>query len=310
MKPTLLVLAAGMGSRYGGLKQMDGLGPHEETIIDYSIHDAVEAGFGKVVYIVREYFKDQMEAAVKEKYAGVKTVDGEPLEFVFVTQELDRIPARFTLNPERQKPWGTAHAVQMAAEVIHEPFLVINGDDFYGRTAFEAMAAFLKTNADAHRHAMVGYKVENTLTENGSVSRGVCVLDGSMLTGVTERTSIVKRPGGAAFTEDGGETYTFIPEGTIVSMNFWGFMPSVVEKMQSYFRDFLVKLPEAANPLKAEYYLPSIPGRMLVEGTGKVEVLPTQEKWYGMTYKEDLPGVKAAIAAMKAAGTYPDVLWR
>ncbi len=301
--PVLVIMAAGLGSRFGGNKQITPVDEHDQLIIDYSIYDAVRAGFGKIVCVIKPEHEEVFHEAIGKRIS--RSVD-----LAYAYQSLDMVPEGFSVPEGREKPWGTGHAALCAKKYLDRPFCVINGDDFYGRTAFEAMAAFLKTNAEADRHAMVGYKVENTLTENGSVSRGVCVLDGSMLTGVTERTSIVKRPGGAAFTEDGGETYTFIPEGTIVSMNFWGFMPSVVEKMQSYFRDFLVKLPEAANPLKAEYYLPSIPGRMLVEGTGKVEVLPTQEKWYGMTYKEDLPGVKAAVAAMKAAGTYPDVLWR
>ena len=201
MKPTLLVLAAGMGSRYGGLKQMDGLGPHGETIIDYSIHDAVEAGFGKVVYIVRESFKADMEKAVQAKYAGVKTVDGEPLEFVFVTQELNKIPARFPLNPERVKPWGTAHAVLMAKDVIHEPFAVINGDDFYGKESFRILGDWCRAHADTTgQYCIVGFELDNTLSENGTVSRGICAYDkAGNLTDIAEHLEIGQEADGVVY---------------------------------------------------------------------------------------------------------------
>ena len=194
MKPTLLVLAAGMGSRYGGLKQMDGLGPNGETIIDYSIFDAVQAGFGKVVYIVREYFREQMEQTVREKYSGVRCIDGEPLEFVFVTQELDKIPSRFTLNPDRQKPWGTAHAVLMAAEVIHEPFAVINGDDYYGKDSFRILGDWLREHENSRGvYSIVGFELENTLSESGGVSRGICSYDENRrLTDIVEHLNILR----------------------------------------------------------------------------------------------------------------------
>ena len=192
MKPTLLVLAAGMGSRYGGLKQMDGLGPNGETIIDYSIYDAVQAGFGKVVYIVREYFREQMETVVKEKYSNVKCIDGEPLEFQFVTQELHKIPSQFTLNPEREKPWGTAHAVLMGKEAIKEPFAVINGDDYYGKESFRIIADWLRAHENSTgEYALVGFELDNTLSESGGVSRGIGTADDSgYLTDVVEHHKI------------------------------------------------------------------------------------------------------------------------
>ena len=198
MKPTLLVLAAGMGSRYGGLKQMDGLGPNGETIIDYSIYDAVEAGFGKVVYIVREYFKEQMEEQVKAKYGNVKCVDGEPLQFEFVTQELHKIPSQFTLNPEREKPWGTAHAVLMAKDVIKEPFAVINGDDYYGKDSFKIIGEWLRAHEGKEgEYALVGFELENTLSESGSVSRGIGTADNTgYLTSVVEHHKIAKAEDG------------------------------------------------------------------------------------------------------------------
>ena len=194
MKPTLLVLAAGMGSRYGGLKQMDGLGPNGETIIDYSIYDAVEAGFGKVVYIVREYFKEQMEETVRQKYGNVKCIDGAPLEFEFVTQELFKIPSQFTLNPEREKPWGTAHAVLMAKDVIKEPFAVINGDDYYGKDSFKILGDWLRAHEDkSGEYALVGFELDNTLSESGSESRGIGTADATgFLTSVVEHHKIAR----------------------------------------------------------------------------------------------------------------------
>ena len=245
MKPTLLVLAAGMGSRYGGLKQMDGLGPHGETIIDYSIHDAVEAGFGKVVYIVRESFKEQMEQAVKAKYNGVKTIDGEPLEFVFVTQELHKIPARFTLNPERVKPWGTAHAVMMAAGVINEPFGVINGDDFYGKESFKILGDWCRKHADTKgQYCIVGFQLENTLSENGSVSRGICTYDGKgNLTDVVEHLEIAKEADGKVYGNNSvtGENHVELAAKALCSMNMWGFTPDYFAKSDKLFEAFLEK---------------------------------------------------------------------
>ena len=293
MKPTLLVLAAGMGSRYGGLKQMDGLGPHGETIIDYSIHDAVEAGFGKVVYIVRESFKDQMEAAVKEKYAGVKTVDGEPLEFVFVTQELDKIPAPFTVPEERVKPWGTAHAVLMAAEAIHEPFAVINGDDFYGKESY----------------CIVGFELENTLSENGSVSRGICSYDhAGNLTDIAEHLEIAREANGKVYGNNSvnGENHVELEAKALCSMNMWGFTPDYFTKSAEIFKTFL---QEHISEPKKEYYIPYAVDVIVKSGKGACEVLSTPSHWFGVTYKEDRPGVVAKFAELVAKGIYPSPLY-
>ena len=257
MKPTLLVLAAGMGSRYGGLKQMDGLGPHGETIIDYSIHDAVEAGFGKVVYIVRESFKAQMEEAVQAKYKGVKTVDGEPLQFVFVTQELNKIPAGFTLNPERVKPWGTAHAILMAKDVIKEPFAVINGDDFYGKDSFGILADWCRAHEKTEgQYCIVGFELENTLSENGSVSRGICSYDAKgNLTDISEHLEIAKEADGKVYGNNSanGENHVELAPKALCSMNMWGFTPDYFGKSEAIFETFL----EAnIGELKKEYYIP------------------------------------------------------
>ena len=310
MKPTLLVLAAGMGSRYGGLKQMDGLGPHGETIIDYSIHDAVEAGFGKVVYIVREYFKDQMEAAVKEKYAGVKTVDGEPLEFIFVTQELDRIPARFTLNPERQKPWGTAHAVLMAKDVIHEPFAVINGDDFYGKESFRILCDWCRSHETTEgQYCIVGFQLDHTLSESGGVSRGICFYDARQrLTDIAEHLNIAREADGKVYGDNSvnGETHVVLDEKALCSMNMWGFTPDYFDKSAAIFEQFLEK---NANELKKEFYIPYAVDVMIRGGEAGCDVLSTPSHWFGVTYKEDRPAVVAKFAELVARGVYPSPLY-
>ena len=310
MKPTLLVLAAGMGSRYGGLKQMDGLGPHGETIIDYSIHDAVEAGFGKVVYIVRESFKAQMEEAVKEKYAGVKTVDGEPLQFVFVTQELDKIPAGFTIPADRVKPWGTAHAVLMAKDVIKEPFAVINGDDFYGKESFKILGDWCRAHAASEgKYCIVGFELENTLSENGTVSRGICSYDASgNLTDVAEHLNIAREADGKVYGDNSvsGEKHVELQAKALCSMNMWGFTPDYFQKSESLFGGFL----EAhIGELKSEFYIPFAVDRIVKAGKGSCEVLSTPSHWFGVTYKEDRPGVVAKFASLVAQGVYPSPLY-
>ncbi len=310
MKPTLLVLAAGMGSRYGGLKQMDGLGPHGETIIDYSIHDAVEAGFGKVVYIVRESFKDQMEAAVKEKYAGVKTVDGEPLQFVFVTQELNKIPAPFTVPEERVKPWGTAHAVLMAAEVIKEPFAVINGDDFYGKESFKILGDWCQKHAGTEgQYCIVGFELENTLSENGSVSRGICSYDAKgNLTDIAEHLEIAREADGKVYGNNSvnGENHVELEAKALCSMNMWGFTPDYFTKSAEIFKTFL---KEHITEPKKEYYIPYAVDVIVKSGKGACEVLSTPSHWFGVTYKEDRPGVVAKFAELVAKGIYPSPLY-
>jgi NDP-sugar pyrophosphorylase family protein len=300
-KPVLVIMAAGLGSRYGGLKQIDPVDERGQIIIDYSIYDAVRAGFGKVIAVITP----EMEADFRE-VIGDRIAPFVELECAY--QRLDTLPSGFSVPEGRTKPWGTAHAVLCATPLIDGPFAVINADDFYGRTAYRQLADFLSEPHGAGEHVMVGYDIENTLTEHGTVARGVCRVENGFLTGIQERTRIEPRAGGAAFTED-GEHFTFLPNGTVVSMNFWGFQPGMLGEIEERFAGFLEKnLP--VNPLKCEYFLPSVPDRLIREGRGAVRVLPTREKWYGVTYRDDMPRVRAAIREMKQAGLYPDELWR
>ena len=310
MKPTLLVLAAGMGSRYGGLKQMDGVGPNGETIIDYSIFDAVEAGFGKVVYIVREYFREQMEQVVREKYSNVKCVDGQPLEFQFVTQELNKIPSQFTLNPEREKPWGTAHAVLMGAEAVKEPFAVINGDDYYGKESFKILGDWLRAHeGKTGEYCLVGFELDNTLSESGAVSRGVGKSDESgYLTSVVEHHKIAKAEDGKIYGDNSetGETVE-LEAKSLCSMNMWGFTPDYFEKSAAIFEKFLEK---NIGELKAEFYIPYAIDCMIKDGSGKTELLSTPSRWFGVTFKEDRPGVVAKFQELADKGVYPTPLYK
>ncbi len=310
MKPTLLVLAAGMGSRYGGLKQMDGLGPNSETIIDYSIYDAVQAGFGKVVYIVREYFKADFEKHVREKYAGVKCIDGTPLEFTFVTQELNKIPAGYAVNPERQKPWGTAHAVLMAAESIHEPFVVINGDDFYGKESFRIAGDWCREHASSKGvFAIVGFELDNTLSESGGVSRGICHYDASRrLTGVVEHHNVMIEGDGVLRGDNSvsGE-HVELEAKALCSMNMWCFTPDYFALSAAIFKDFLA---QNASELKKEFYIPLAVDSMIKAGQAVTDVLGTPSKWFGVTFKEDRPAVVAKLASLVEAGVYPSPLYR
>lgn len=309
MKPTLLVLAAGMGSRYGGLKQMDGLGPNGETIIDYSIYDAVQAGFGKVVYIVREYFLDQFKSTVERKYGNVKCTDGEPLSFEFVTQELDRIPAGFEVNPEREKPWGTAHAVLMAASVIHEPFAVINGDDYYGKESFRILGDWLRAHEDSRGvFSIVGFELENTLSESGGVSRGICHYDKNMqLTGVVEHLNIIKDASGVVSGDDSSNgNHVSLDGKALCSMNMWGFTPDYFKGSEDLFREFLSTY---GKELKKEFYIPYVVDRMIGDGDARCEVLSTPSRWFGVTYKEDRPSVVAKFASLVEQGIYPSPLY-
>ena len=299
-KPTLVIMAAGLGSRFGGNKQITPVDDAGHVIIDFSIFDAVRAGFSKVVCIIKPEMEADFRAAIGDRIAPF-------VELVYAYQTLDKLPEGYTVPEGRTKPWGTGHAVLCAADCIDGPFAVINADDFYGRGAFQAAHDFLAAERAGNEHAMVAYRVENTLTENGSVSRGVCsVLDG-LLTGVVERTKIVPREGGAAFIEDDGET--FLPAGTPVSMNLWAFQHSILDELKARFSAYLdANVP--VNPMKCEYFLPLIPNLLLKEGKATVRVLPTAEKWYGVTYSNDMPKVQSALRAMRDGGVYPEQLWR
>ena len=310
MKPTLLVLAAGMGSRYGGLKQMDGLGPAGETIIDYSIYDAVHAGFGKVVYIVREYFLEQFRQTVKEKYSKVKCIDGSPLEFVFVTQELNKIPEGFELNPERQKPWGTAHAVLMTKDVINEPFVVINGDDFYGRDSFRIAADWCRAHESSKgEYAIIGFELDNTLSESGGVSRGICSYDGDRnLVDVVEHHEIKMEADGHIYGENSITGAKVELKGKdLCSMNMWGFTPDYFSRSGEIFISFLEK---NISELKKEFYIPYAVDVMIKSGEARCEVVPTPSRWFGVTFKEDRPAVVAKFAQLAEEGVYPNPLYR
>lgn len=288
-----------MGSRYGGLKQLDGVGPSGETIMDYSIYDAIRAGFGKVVFVIRRDFETDFREKVLSKYR-----DHIPVEVVF--QSIDALPAGFKAPAERVKPWGTNHAVLMGKDVIREPFLVINADDFYGRDSFAVIGRELSAATGRGNYCMVGFRVGNTLSESGTVSRGVCTTDAEgYLTGVVERTDIARRDGRICFTGDDGQMET-TAETTPVSMNMWGFTPDYFEYSDDYFRQFLAE--NIDNP-KSEFYIPSMVNELLVTSRARVKVLDTTSQWFGVTYAEDRPSVIGKIARLVAAGEYPERLF-
>ena len=296
MKPTLLVLAAGMGSRYGGLKQMDGVGPNGEIILDYSVMDAIRAGFGKVVFVIRGSFAEQFKARINAEHYGNKIA----VEYVY--QELDKLPEGFTVPEGREKPWGTNHAILMAKDVIHEPFAIINADDFYGRDALEVMARHLETLGNAEgKYCMVGYRLENTLSENGTVSRGVCETSADgLLIGMTERTSIGRTKNGIEYKDTDGSMHPLSADAT-VSMNLFGFTPDYFAKSEKLFVDFL---KEHGQELKSEYYIPFAVNTFIHNGTATMTVLKTTAQWFGVTYKEDRPMVVARLKALHDQGVY------
>ena len=300
MKPTLFVLAAGMGSRYGGLKQLDGLGPNGETIMDYSVFDAKRAGFGKVVFVIRKSFEEDFRTIVLKKYEGV--IDTE-----VVFQDITDVPEGFTYNPERTKPWGTNHAVLMGKGVILEPFAVINADDFYGKDAFEVMAEFLRgVVGKQNEYCMVGYRVGNTLSESGSVSRGVCVVDEKgNLTNVVERTSIERKGDDIIYIDENGNEVA-IGDNTPVSMNMWGFTPDYFDYSLEDFKKFLT---EYGQELKSEFFIPLVVNNLIVAGKATCKVLDSSAKWCGVTYAEDRPEVVAKIQALIDSGVYPAKLY-
>ena len=300
MKPTLFILAAGMGSRYGGLKQLDGLGPNGETIMDYSVFDAMRAGFGKVVFVIRKDFEEDFRRVVLSKYA-----DHVPCEVCF--QGIDCLPEGFTRNPERTKPWGTNHAVLMAKDLIHEPFMVINADDFYGKESFEVMAKFLlSVNGQQGKYCMAGYRVGNTLSEHGTVSRGVCATDKmGFLTDVVERTAIESKNGHIVFPDENGNEVE-IPFDTPVSMNMWGFTPEYFEYTEEAFKEFL---KVSGQELKTEFYIPTLVNDLIKAGKATCQVLDTPAKWFGVTYADDRQMVVDKIQALVDAGVYPNKLF-
>lgn len=304
-KPILVVMAAGMGSRYGGLKQMDPVGNHGQVIMDYSLFDARRAGFETVVFIIKHEIEEDFKRLVGSRIEKVMDVR-------YAYQQLDNLPASYTVPEGRTKPWGTSHAILSAKDVIDAPFAVINADDYYGPEAYQVIYDYLTTHPDTdgmYEYAMVGYLLKNTVTENGHVARGVCVTSADgFLDSVTERTHIEKTETGARFTEDDGATWTDLSGDTVVSMNLWGFTPSFLAETENRFAAFLDKAL-VENPLKGEYFLPSVVSQLIAEDKARVKVLHSRDKWYGVTYKEDKPIVVNAIKAMTESGLYPDNLW-
>lgn len=298
-KPTLLILAAGMGSRYGGLKQVEPIGPSGETILEYSIFDAIRAGFGKVVFVIRESFADDFKKRFAEKLEG-------KIEVKYVYQELDKLPEGYLLPEGREKPWGTGHAILMAKDVIQEPFAAINADDFYGSESFRVAANFLTTQANENHYSMVGYQIKNTLSEFGTVSRGICKTDAdNNLVEITERHHIARTSGTITF-HDENETVIEVGDNTPVSMNFWGFHPSLFIHLENQFKTFLdekIQLP------KSEFYIPSVVFELIQSAQIKAQVLEADSKWFGVTYPEDKPFVVEQIKKLTVEGKYPEKLW-
>jgi NDP-sugar pyrophosphorylase family protein len=301
IKPTLLALAAGMGSRYGGLKQIDTLGPSGETIIDYSIYDAIRAGFGKVVMVIRKSIEEEFKQVFFKKY-------GSKIDIQYVLQEIEYVPEGISYHPERVKPWGTAHAVLMAADVINEPFCVINADDFYGADAFRKMASFLQQqNNEDTGYCMVGYQLARTLSDYGFVARGICnANENGFLKDVTECMQI-KRIGSVICYKDAQEINHPLPDEQTVSMNFWGFTPSYFKVLKTSFEKFI---REKGNDLKSELYIPTVMSELIKEGKATVKVLNSSAEWFGVTYKEDRSYVVDRLKTLTDAGTYPSPLWK
>ena len=298
-KPTLLILAAGMASRYGSMKQIDGFGPNGETIIDYSIHDAIKAGFGKISFIIREEFLESFKGIFEPKLKGKVETD-------YVFQSYDLKPFGIDKEIERAKPWGTAHAVLSARNQVKEPFCVINADDYYGYDAFEKMVQFLTTEASDSQYSLVGYQIDKTLSDYGSVSRGVCEVDAKGdMTEVNERTEVYfKEDGSVAYKDATGEHP--LPSDTRVSMNFWGFTPAVFKQSEEMFRKFV---DANENNPKSEFFIPLVADELIKSGTASFKVIPTDSKWFGVTYKEDKPIVQKSISTLVENGTYPSNLW-
>lgn len=300
MKPTLFILAAGMGSRYGGLKQLDGLGPSGETIMDYSVYDALRAGFGKIVFVIRKDFEQEFRDKIISKYEGHVSVD-------VVFQDIKNIPAGYSVNPERTKPWGTNHAVLMGKGVIKEPFGVINADDYYGAESFKLLADFLRSvEGKKNCYCMIGFNIENTLSENGGVSRGLCEVDANgFLSGVTECHGIQRKEGSLIQIVEGEEVP--FPEDANVSMNMWGFTPDYFDYSEKAFIKFL---DENHSALKTEFYIPTVVNDLINDGTVTLKVIGTPSKWFGVTYAADRPATVAQFRKLVDEGVYPTPLFK
>lgn len=299
MKPTLLVLAAGMASRYGSMKQTEGFGPDGETIMDYSIYDAIRAGFGKVVFIIRKDFAENFKAAMEPKLNGKIAVD-------YVYQEMDSFVDKNYLPADRTKPWGTGHAMLCAKDAVKEPFAVINADDFYGKDAFEKAGKFLREKCTQKENAIIGYRLANTLSEHGTVARGVCKVDANnVLTTITERLKIYKKDGGIIYEED--EQFIPLPDDTNVSMNFWCFHPSIFNLTDILFAEFP---KNNMDNIRAEFFIPIVASHFVEKFEGIINVLSTSSQWFGVTYKEDADGVRTSLHALIANGEYPNSLWK
>ena len=304
-KPTLIIMAAGMGSRYGGLKQVDRITDTGEIILDFSLYDAMMAGFERVVFVIKEEHRELFRELVDERA-------GRYMQVEYAYQKLDDIPEGFEIPEGREKPWGTGHAVLACRHLINGPFAVINADDYYGAGGFSDIYEYLTGNRDGEKYSycMVGYKLENTVTENGHVARGVCDIDeNGYLKQVTERTKIMRKKQGISYTEDDGRTWVKLPDDTVVSMNFWGFSHSMMEELEKGMPEFLDTALKN-NPIKGEYYLPAAADRLIREGKATVKVLTSHDKWYGVTYKQDREDVKNALESMKDKGFYPEKLWK
>lgn len=304
-EPILVIMAAGMGSRFGGLKQIEPISDKGETILDFSLYDAFMAGFKKAIFVIKREKEEDFRKLIDNGAAKYMEVD-------YAFQQLNDLPDGYSVPEGREKPWGTAHAVMAARHLADGPIAVINADDYYGPSAFQTIYDFLEGACDGEKYSycMVGYDIENTLTENGFVSRGVCkTSEQGFLTEITERTKIQWKDGEIVYTEDDGKTWKNLPKGTTVSMNFWGFTPSMMKEMEAGFPAALDKIL-AENPLKGEYFLPGVVDRLLREGKAEVKVLKSRDRWYGVTYKEDKESVVSALQSMKDKGEYPDKLWK
>lgn len=300
-EPILVIMAAGMGSRYGGLKQIDPVGAHKELIIDFSIYDAIKAGFKKVVFIIKKQDEEEFKEAIGNRI-------GQFIQTTYAYQDINNLPEGFKAPADRTKPWGTGHAILACKNIVNEPFAVINADDFYGEHAFKAMYDFLQNAQDSqtYNYCMVGYSLENTLTEHGHVARGVCEVNNTYLTSICERTHIAYHEAAVQFLED--SVWTPVSKDSIVSMNLWGFTPSIFTELEKSFKPFLEEAL-ATNPLKSEYFLPSVVNTLIQNQSATVKVLHSTDKWYGVTYKEDKPVVVNAIKHLQNQGIYPNKLW-